>query len=58
MPQLDRYSWSRRTGNSVYRARHSDRATESASLPDWYPYAAIIATVAAAIALLIIANVQ
>lgn len=53
VPQSDRHSGYRRTRDSVHRARNGD-ATASAGLPDWYPYAAIIATIAAAIAILII----
>lgn len=53
VPQPDRHSGYRRSRDSVHGTRHG-YSTASAGLPNWYPYAAIIATIAAAIAILII----
>jgi len=52
----DRNSGHRRSRDSVHRTGNGDAAT-STGLPDWYPYAAIIATIAAAIAILVITGV-
>jgi hypothetical protein len=53
MSQSHGNSGDRGSRDSIHRTRNGN-ATASTGLPNWYPYAAIIATIAAAIAILII----
>lgn len=55
MSQSNRNSRHRGTRDSVHRTRNSDVATPG--LPDWYPYAAIVATLTAALVILIVSGV-